>query len=130
MFQYLKKINATFCCWPLNTPHPAFFLPFSDGYQYYSDEDEYSSDEEEYELENLPWSEGGEGGICSLGLGELSLEDGAGNSSRDMMFGAPKYSQEELQQMVDNLYGEECAGEQVGPGPGAWGKSRWRPKSC
>lgn len=107
---------------------PALSLPFSDGYQYYSDEDEYSSDEDEYELENLPWSEGGEGGIGSLGLGGLTLEDGAGNSDRDMIFGAPKYSQEELQKMVDNLYGEGCTGEQVGPRPGAWGKSRWRPK--
>lgn len=108
---------------------PALSLPFSDGYRYYSDDDdEYSSNEEEYELENLPWSEGGEGGIGSLGLGELTLEDGAGSSSRDMMFGAPKYSQKELQEMVDSLYGEESSGGQVGPGPGAWGKSRWRPK--
>lgn len=98
------------------------FLP-SDGYEYYSDDDEYSSGEEEYELEKLPWSEGGEGGIGSLGLGEDALKDGAGSS---IMLGAPTYSQDELQQMVDNLYGEEGAGKQVGPG--AWGRGKWRPK--
>lgn len=124
MFQSLRSAPLVFC---FKRIPPPFSLPSSDGYQYYSDDD-YSSDEEEYELENLPWSEGGEGGIGSLGFGELTIEDGAGHSSRDMMFGAPKYSQEELQKMVDNLYGEECAGEQVGPRPGAWGKSRWRPK--
>lgn len=95
----------------------------SDGYEYYSDDDEYSSGEEEYELENLPWSEGGEGGIGSLGLGESPLKDGAGSS---VILGAPTYSEDELQRMVDNLYGEEGGGKQVGPG--AWGKAKWRPK--
>lgn len=105
---------------------------FSDGYEYYSDEDEYSSDEEAYELDNLPWSEGGEGGIGSLGLGDVSLEDGSSASHRGV-FGARMYSQDELQKMVDELYfsNEEKGGGKGGGkevGPGAWGKGRWRPK--
>ncbi|CAM9265478.1 unnamed protein product [Scytosiphon promiscuus] len=100
-----------------------------DGYEYYTDDDDgYSSDEEAYELENLPWSEGGEGGIGSLGLGELSLQDGDG-ASHGGVYGAPAYSQDELQKMVDELYfskEEKAGGKQVGPG--AWGKARWRPK--
>lgn len=43
-----------------------------------------------------------------------------------MTFGTPKYSQDELQKMVDNLYGEGGEGKLVGPG--AWGKGRWRPE--
>lgn len=102
----------------------SFPTRLADGYDYYSDDDECSSGEQEYELEKLPWSEGGEGGIGSLGLGELSL-DGAGRSSRGMVFGAPQYSEDELQKMVDNLYGQECTGGKILPG--AWGKGRWRP---
>ncbi|CAM9795605.1 unnamed protein product [Ectocarpus sp. 6 AP-2014] len=94
-----------------------------DGYDYYSDEDEYSSDEEGYEIERLPWSEGGEGGIGSLGLGES--ENGA-SSCEAHMFGAPKYTKDELDKMVDLLYGEGGAGKQVGPG--AWGRGSWRPR--
>lgn len=120
MFAVLTDSPAVFVV-PLFAPlSPA---SFSDGYEYYSDEDEYSSGEEEYELEKLPWSEGGEGGIGSLGLGESPLKDGAGSS---VMLGALTYSEDELQQMVDILYGEEGGGKQVGPG--AWGKGKWRPK--
>lgn len=102
-----------------------FFEFHPDGYEYYSDNGSgYSSGEEE--LENLPWSEGGEGGLMSIGLGKhaLEVEDG------DVMsiFNSPRYSQEELQNMLDNLYGEGYGGKLVGPG--AWGKARWRPAEC
>lgn len=60
-----------------------------------------------------------------LGLGEAVLEDGAIRSSAGMAFGMPKYSQAELQSMLDNLYGDGGRGKVVGPG--AWGKARWRP---
>lgn len=100
---------------------------FTGDYEYYSDnEDDYYSGDEEDELENLPWSEGGEGGINSLGLGEIQIEDGASRIISGRIFGTPKYSQEELQKMVDSLYGEGGEGKVVGPG--AWGKGRWRPK--
>ena len=96
-----------------------------DEYEYYSDDEQYTSDEED-EFENLPWSEGGEGGIGSLGLGELLHENSDARSHPDAMFGAPRYSEEELQTILDNLYGEGGGGKLVGPG--AWGKSRWRPE--
>lgn len=97
-------------------------------YEYYSDEYGYSSGEEENELENLPWSEGGEGGIGSLGLRQVPIEHGVSTNSNTIpgsILGTPKYTQEELQRMVDNLYGDGT-NEKVA-GPGAWGKAKWRP---
>lgn len=100
----------------------------SDGYEYLSDSyTDYSTDDEEYYLENLRWSEGGEGGIGYLGLQEFIIEDGAatGRSNPEAMFGTPRYTEEELQKMLDVLYGEGGRGKISRPG--AWGKAKWRP---
>lgn len=92
-------------------------------YDYFSDDGE-----EEEELEVVPWSEGGDGGIASLGLRQVPIEFG-GSSNSDAIpgsiLGTRKYTQEELQKMVNNLYGEG-GGDKVA-GPGAWGKAKWRP---
>lgn len=95
-----------------------------DEFGYSSDED----DEEEY-LESLPWSEGGEGGIAALGLRQVPFEapfDHAHLASADRgTGGAVSYTEEELQRMVDSLYGE--GGGAGMSAPGAWGRAKWRP---
>lgn len=101
------------------------FAPWSissDTQEGYSENDgDYSSNEEEEGLENLPWSEGGEGAIPSLGLGEVDFEHDDACSHP-----GPKYSEEELQAMVDNLYGKE--GAKLPACPGGWGRGKWRPR--
>ena len=100
--------------------------PAPDEYEYYSEDDDTYSSGEEDQFEHLPWSEGGEGGIGSLGLGEHLHEDGDARSKPSAMFRTPRYSEEELNSMLDTLYGEGGGGKLVGPG--AWGKGRWRPE--
>lgn len=84
----------------------------------HTDDDEYSSGEEEEGLLDMPWSEGGGGGVAALDLGHVPLEWGMSRGTR-------KYSEEELQRMIDNLYGKDGGGKP--PAPGAWGKATWRP---
>lgn len=98
----------------------------SGAYDYDSDEYGYSSEEED-EIAKLPWSEGGEGGIESLGLRQVPIEHASADCDTipGSIFGTPKYTQEELQKMVDNLYGD--GGAEKVAGPGAWGKAKWRP---
>lgn len=70
----------------------------------------YTSDDDD--------EEGGEGDIPSLGF-DFEHDDTCSN------FCAPKYSEEELQAMVDTLYGEEGAKLSA---PGGWGRGKWRPR--